>query len=58
MAPPTSKLLLKAAGIEKGSSNGRREVVGSITYEQLKVWWDGVGLLAAVLTGRWLLTNI
>ena len=34
--PPASVLILKAAGIEKGSSQPDKEKVGSITYNQLK----------------------
>jgi len=34
--PPTSDLLKKAAGVEKGSGKPLREKVGSITREQLK----------------------
>ncbi|BDA39693.1 50S ribosomal protein L11 [Candidatus Atelocyanobacterium thalassae] len=34
--PPASVLILKAAGIEKGSSQPDKEKVGSITYSQLK----------------------
>ena len=34
--PPASVLILKAAGIEKGSSLPDKEKVGSITYNQLK----------------------
>ncbi|MCD6177762.1 50S ribosomal protein L11 [bacterium] len=34
--PPTSELLKKAAGIEKGSGEPNRKKVGSITKEQLK----------------------
>jgi len=34
--PPTSKLIAKAAGLDKGSSNPRRELAGSITKEQVR----------------------
>jgi len=34
--PPASDLLKKAAGLQKGSSMGANEVVGSITKAQLK----------------------
>lgn len=34
--PPASFLLKKAAGIDKGSSTGNNEVVGSITKDQVK----------------------
>jgi large subunit ribosomal protein L11 len=34
--PPTVNLLMKAAGIEKGSSKSRREPVGKVTREQLR----------------------
>ena len=34
--PPASVLILKAAGIEKGSSQPDKEKVGRITYNQLK----------------------
>ncbi|HEY8451367.1 MAG TPA: 50S ribosomal protein L11 [Natronosporangium sp.] len=34
--PPAAKLLLKAAGIEKGSGVPHREKVGSVTREQLR----------------------
>lgn len=34
--PPASVLILKAAGIEKGSSQPDKEKVGSITHSQLK----------------------
>jgi len=33
--PPTVNLLKKAAGIEKGSANARKEKVGKVTREQL-----------------------
>mmetsp|Transcript_40853 Transcript_40853/g.73787 ORF Transcript_40853/g.73787 Transcript_40853/m.73787 type:complete len:243 (+) Transcript_40853:104-832(+) len=35
-APPAAELLLKAAGAEKGSATPVREVVGTITLDQLK----------------------
>ncbi|KAK4728979.1 hypothetical protein R3W88_021967 [Solanum pinnatisectum] len=35
--PPASVLLLKAAGVEKGSKDPQREKVGKITIDQLKV---------------------
>lgn len=34
--PPASVLLLKAAGVEKGSSNPPREIVGEVTRDQLR----------------------
>ena len=34
--PPTSELLKKAAGIEKGSAQGKKTKVGKITREQLR----------------------
>jgi len=34
--PPASVLLKKAAGVEKGSSNSPREVVGQVTNAQLR----------------------
>ncbi len=34
--PPTADLLRKAAGIEKGSAEPRRQMVGKITREQLR----------------------
>ncbi len=34
--PPAAKLLLKAAGVEKGSGVPHRDMVGSITREQLR----------------------
>lgn len=34
--PPTAKLLAKAAGLDKGSSNPRREKAGSVTSEQVR----------------------
>ena len=34
--PPTADLLRKAAGIEKGSAEPRRKMVGKITREQLR----------------------
>jgi large subunit ribosomal protein L11 len=34
--PPAAKLLLKAAGIEKGSGVPHREKVGSVTRDQLR----------------------
>ncbi len=34
--PPASDLLLKAAGIKKGSGNPLKEKVGSVTREQLR----------------------
>ena len=34
--PPTAKLLLKEAGISKGSTKGANEVVATITKDQLK----------------------
>ncbi|KAK6948026.1 Ribosomal protein L11, C-terminal [Dillenia turbinata] len=34
--PPASVLLLKAAGVEKGSKDPKREKVGKITIDQLK----------------------
>ena len=34
--PPTSELLKKAAGIEKGSAQGNKTKVGKITREQLR----------------------
>jgi large subunit ribosomal protein L11 len=34
--PPTSELLKKAAGIEKGSGEAGKKVVGKITKEQLR----------------------
>ena len=33
---PTAKLLAKAAGLDKGSSNPRRETVGSVTKAQVR----------------------
>lgn len=33
---PTAELLFKAAGIQKGAGNSKKEVVGSITKAQLK----------------------
>ncbi|GAV75113.1 Ribosomal_L11 domain-containing protein/Ribosomal_L11_N domain-containing protein [Cephalotus follicularis] len=35
--PPASVLLLKAAGVEKGSKDPKQEKVGKITIEQLRV---------------------
>jgi large subunit ribosomal protein L11 len=34
--PPTSFLLRQAAGLDKGSSNPRRDKVGSVTEEQVR----------------------
>jgi len=34
--PPASILLKKAAGVEKGSSNPPREIVGKVTRDQIK----------------------
>ena len=34
--PPASDLLKKAAGVEKGSGNAKKEKVGSVTTEQLR----------------------
>jgi large subunit ribosomal protein L11 len=34
--PPAADLLRKAAGIDKGSSNARREMVGSVTRDQVR----------------------
>ena len=34
--PPTSILLKKAAGVEKGSSNPPREIVGEVTKAQIR----------------------
>jgi large subunit ribosomal protein L11 len=34
--PPAAKLLLKAAGIEKGSGEPHREKVGTVTMDQLR----------------------
>jgi large subunit ribosomal protein L11 len=34
--PPAADLLRKAAGLEKGASNPRREVVGQVTREQIR----------------------
>jgi len=34
--PPTADLLRKACGIEKGSAEARRQMVGTITREQLR----------------------
>ena len=34
--PPTAKLLAKAAGLDKGSSNPRRETAGSVTRAQVR----------------------
>ena len=34
--PPASVLLKKAAGVEKGSSNPPREIVGTVTREQIR----------------------
>ena len=34
--PPTPKLVLQAAGLDKGSSNPRKETVGSITMAQVR----------------------
>jgi large subunit ribosomal protein L11 len=34
--PPASVLLKKAAGVEKGSSNPPREIVGTVTREQVR----------------------
>lgn len=36
-SPPSSELLKKAAGIEKGSSEPNREIVATITRAQLRV---------------------
>ncbi|MGD8997118.1 MAG: 50S ribosomal protein L11 [Anaerolineae bacterium] len=35
-SPPTADLLRKAAGVEKGSSEANRDVVGTITRDQLR----------------------
>jgi large subunit ribosomal protein L11 len=35
-SPPASALLKQAAGIAKGSSNPSKEVVGSVTEEQVR----------------------
>jgi large subunit ribosomal protein L11 len=34
--PPTADLLRKACGVEKGSAEARRQMVGTITREQLR----------------------
>lgn len=34
--PPTVNMLKRAAGIEKGSSSGKREKVGTVTRDQLR----------------------
>lgn len=34
--PPASVLIKKAAGVEKGSSNPPREIVGSVSRDQIK----------------------
>ncbi len=34
--PPASILLLKAAGLEKGSSNPKKEIVGKVTRAQIE----------------------
>ncbi len=34
--PPASELLKRAAGVEKGSANQKRDKVGSVTREQLR----------------------
>lgn len=34
--PPASDLLKKAAGIEKGSGESPREIVGSVTHQQIR----------------------
>ena len=34
--PPTPKLVLQAAGLDKGSNNPRKETVGSITMAQVR----------------------
>lgn len=34
--PPAADLLRKAAGIDKGSSNARREMVGTVTRDQVR----------------------
>ena len=34
--PPTSKLIAKAAGLDKGSSNPRRELAGTVTRDQVR----------------------
>lgn len=34
--PPTAVLLLKAAGIEKGSAEPNREKVGTVTWDQIQ----------------------
>lgn len=34
--PPAAFLILKAAGVKKGSAKGKKEIVGSITENQLK----------------------
>jgi large subunit ribosomal protein L11 len=34
--PPASVLLIKAAGVEKGSSNPPREIVGQVTRDQVR----------------------
>ncbi len=34
--PPTADLLRKACGIERGSAEARRQIVGTITREQLR----------------------
>jgi large subunit ribosomal protein L11 len=35
-SPPTADLLRKAAGVDKGSSEANRDVVGTITRDQLR----------------------
>jgi large subunit ribosomal protein L11 len=35
-SPPTADLLRKAAGVEKGSSEANRDVVGTVTRDQLR----------------------
>ncbi|MFP4200958.1 MAG: 50S ribosomal protein L11 [Bacillota bacterium] len=34
--PPAAVLLLEAAGVEKGASNSKEEVAGSVTQDQLR----------------------
>lgn len=35
-SPPASVLLKKAAGIKSGSSKTKKEIVGTVTYDQIK----------------------
>jgi len=34
--PPAAKLLLKAAGVEKGSNNPHRDKVAKVTWDQVR----------------------